>query len=176
MTAGMKDGTGLSSFGRRFPDRLTDVGICEEYAVTYAAGLAAAGMKPVVCIYSTFLQRAYDQILHDVCIQNLPVVFCVDRAGLVGADGKTHQGVFDLSYLTQLPNMTVLAPSSLAQFERMLTFALSAGGPIASGIRTERRRRERRMRMRMSPGAGTSSKRGRMRSFWRWAAECCRWR
>ena len=131
VTAGMKDGTGLSSFGRRFPDRLTDVGICEEYAVTYAAGLAAAGMKPVVCIYSTFLQRAYDQILHDVCIQNLPVVFCVDRAGLVGADGKTHQGVFDLSYLTQLPNMTVLAPSSLAQFERMLTFALSAGGPVA---------------------------------------------
>lgn len=131
ITAGMKDGTGLTAFGRRFPERLTDVGICEEYAVTYAAGLAAAGAKPVVCIYSTFLQRAYDQILHDVCIQNLPVVFCVDRAGVVGADGKTHQGVFDLSYLSHLPNMEVLAPSSLSQFDGMLSYALSAQKPVA---------------------------------------------
>lgn len=131
ITAGMKDGTGLTTFGKRFPERLTDVGICEEYAVTYAAGLAAAGAKPVVCIYSTFLQRAYDQILHDVCIQNLPVVFCVDRAGVVGADGKTHQGVFDLSYLSHLPNMEVLAPSSLSQFDAMLSYALSAKNPVA---------------------------------------------
>ena len=109
VTAAMADGTGLKRFGRQFPDRFFDVGIAEEHAVTFAAGLAAAGLKPVVAVYSSFLQRAYDQILHDVCIQNLPVVFAVDRAGLVGSDGETHQGIFDLSYLSSIPNMTVLA-------------------------------------------------------------------
>jgi 1-deoxy-D-xylulose-5-phosphate synthase len=129
--AAMPDGTGLSSFAKLYPDRFYDVGIAEQHAVTFAAGMAAAGMKPFVAIYSSFLQRAYDQIIHDVCIQNLPVVFCVDRAGLVGADGETHQGIFDLSFLSMIPNMTVCAPKNKYEFYDMLQFAYSYVGPIA---------------------------------------------
>ncbi len=129
--AAMPDGTGLSSFAKRYPKRFFDVGIAEQHAVTFAAGLAAAGMKPFVAIYSSFLQRAYDQIIHDVCIQNLPVVFCVDRAGLVGADGETHQGIFDLSYLSMIPNMTVCAPKNKYELYDMLQFAYRYPGPIA---------------------------------------------
>ena len=112
ITAAMADGTGLSTFARHFPNRFFDVGIAEEHAMTFAAGLAAGGMKPVFAVYSSFLQRAYDQTLHDVCLQNLPVVIAVDRAGLVGSDGETHQGVFDLSFLSTIPNMTVISPKN----------------------------------------------------------------
>ena len=112
VTAAMPDGTGLKRFSKEYPDRFFDVGIAEEHAVTSAAGMAAAGLKPVVAVYSSFLQRAYDQVIHDVCIQNLPVVFCVDRAGLVGSDGETHQGIFDLSYLSSIPNMHIMAPKN----------------------------------------------------------------
>ena len=108
ITAAMEDGTGLAGFRKKYPDRFFDVGIAEEHAVTFAAGLAAGGIKPVFAVYSSFLQRAYDQMIHDVCLQKLPVVFAVDRAGLVGSDGETHQGIFDLSYLSMIPNMTVL--------------------------------------------------------------------
>lgn len=131
VVAGMKDGTGLSEFAEKFPHNFIDVGIAEEYAVTLSAGMAVGGLKPIVAIYSTFLQRAYDQILHDVCLQNLPVVFCLDRAGLVGEDGKTHQGVFDLSYLTHLPNMTVLCPNSDLELSDALDYALSLNSPVA---------------------------------------------
>ncbi len=131
VTAAMADGTGLKRFGRQFPDRFFDVGIAEEHAVTFAAGLAAAGLKPVVAVYSSFLQRAYDQILHDVCIQNLPVVFAVDRAGLVGSDGETHQGIFDLSYLSSIPNMTVLAPKNKWELSDMIKFAADFPAPAA---------------------------------------------
>ena len=131
ITAAMPDGTGLKRFRNRFPDRFFDVGIAEEHAVTFAAGLAAGGMKPVVAIYSSFLQRAYDQIVHDVCIQNLPVVFAIDRAGLVGSDGETHQGIFDLSYLTGIPNMTVCAPKNMWELSDMIKFAVSYERPIA---------------------------------------------
>ncbi len=131
VTAAMPDGTGLNSFKERFPDRFFDVGIAEAHAVTSAAGMAAAGLKPVVAVYSSFLQRGYDQILHDVCLQNLHVVFAVDRAGLVGNDGETHQGIFDLSYLTSIPNMTVMAPKNRWELERELEFALSLNRPVA---------------------------------------------
>lgn len=131
LTAGMKDGTGLAAVEKAHPDNFIDVGIAEEFAVTFAAGMAAGGLKPVVCVYSTFLQRAYDEILHDVCIQKLPVVFCVDRAGLVGADGKTHQGVFDLSFLSHLPGMTILAPSCVNDLKAALKYAFSLGSPVA---------------------------------------------
>lgn len=131
ITAAMPDGTGLKRFRNRFPERFFDVGIAEEHAVTFAAGLAAGGMKPVVAIYSSFLQRAYDQIVHDVCIQNLPVVFAIDRAGLVGSDGETHQGIFDLSYLTGIPNMTVCAPKNMWELSDMIKFAVSYERPIA---------------------------------------------
>ncbi len=131
ITAGMLVGTGLQKVNEKYPSRVYDVGIAEEYAVTYASGLARGGMSPIVCVYSTFMQRAYDQILHDVCINNLPVVFCLDRAGLVGADGKTHQGVFDLSYLSHMPNMNVFAPSNINEFEDMLNYALSLKKPCA---------------------------------------------
>ena len=110
ITAAMPDGTGLKRFKNVFPERFFDVGIAEQHAVTFAAGLAAGGMIPVVAVYSSFLQRAFDQIVHDVCIQNLHVIFAVDRAGLVGSDGETHQGIFDLSYLSLIPNMCVMAP------------------------------------------------------------------
>ncbi len=131
ITAAMKTGTGLREFGERFPERLFDVGIAEQHAVTFAAGLAAAGMRPVVAVYSSFLQRAYDQILHDVCLQKLPVVFAIDRSGIVGADGETHQGVFDLSYLSSLPDMTILSPANGGELEAMLAFALTLDGPAA---------------------------------------------
>lgn len=131
LTAGMKDGTGLAAVEKAHPDNFIDVGIAEEFAVTFAAGMAAGGLKPVVCVYSTFLQRAYDEILHDVCIQKLPVVFCVDRAGLVGADGKTHQGVFDLSFLSHLPGMTILAPSCVNDLKAALKYVFSLGSPVA---------------------------------------------
>lgn len=131
ITAAMPDGTGLKRFRNIYPDRFFDVGIAEEHAVTFAAGLAAGGLKPVVAIYSSFLQRAYDQILHDVCIQNLPVVFAIDRAGLVGADGETHQGIFDLSFLSSIPGMHIMAPKNKWELSDMLKFAIGFQGPIA---------------------------------------------
>ncbi len=131
ITAAMPDGTGLKRFRNMYPERFFDVGIAEEHAVTFAAGLAAGGMKPVVAVYSSFLQRAYDQILHDVCIQNLPVVFAIDRAGLVGSDGETHQGIFDLSYLSSIPNMHIMAPKNKWELSDMLKFAVAFNGPIA---------------------------------------------
>jgi len=131
ITAAMTSGTGLSDFARRFPDRFFDVGICEQHAVTLAAGMARMGLRPVVAIYSTFLQRAYDQIVHDVCLQNLPVVFAVDRAGLVGEDGPTHHGVFDLSYLRHIPNLVVMAPSDENELADMLYSAFSYDMPVA---------------------------------------------
>lgn len=131
ITAAMPDGTGLKRFRNMFPDRFFDVGIAEQHAVTFAAGLTAGGLKPVVAVYSSFLQRAYDQILHDVCIQNLHVVFAIDRAGLVGSDGETHQGIFDLSYLSSIPNMTVMAPKNKWELSDMLKFAVDYDGPIA---------------------------------------------
>ncbi len=131
ITAAMPDGTGLKRFRNMYPERFFDVGIAEEHAVTFAAGLAAGGLKPVVAVYSSFLQRAYDQILHDVCIQNLPVVFAIDRAGLVGSDGETHQGIFDLSYLSSIPNMSVCAPKNKWELSDMLKFAVDLGAPIA---------------------------------------------
>lgn len=131
ITAAMREGTGLSKFAKEFPDRFFDVGIAEQHAVTFAAGLAVEGFKPVVAIYSTFLQRAYDQIIHDVCIQNLPVVFAIDRAGIVGADGETHQGVFDLSYLRHIPNMVVMAPKDGYELGDMLKTALQLNRPVA---------------------------------------------
>lgn len=131
ITAAMPDGTGLKRFHNRFPDRFFDVGIAEEHAVTFAAGLAAGGYIPVVAIYSSFLQRAYDQILHDVCLQNMHVVFAIDRAGIVGSDGETHQGIFDLSFLSSIPNMTIMAPKNKWELSDMLNFAVEYEGPIA---------------------------------------------
>lgn len=131
ITAAMPQGTGLEDFCDKFPARFFDVGIAEEHAVTFAAGLAKGGMKPVVAVYSSFLQRGYDQILHDVCIGNLPVVFAVDRAGIVGKDGETHQGAFDFSYLSTIPNMTVIAPSSAQELEKALEYAFKVNGPVA---------------------------------------------
>lgn len=131
ITAAMPDGTGLKRFSKKYPDRFFDVGIAEGHAVTFAAGLAAGGMRPIVAVYSSFLQRAYDQILHDVCIQNLPVIFAIDRAGLVGSDGETHQGIFDLSYLSSIPNMTVMAPKNKWELSDMLKFALTLESPVA---------------------------------------------
>jgi 1-deoxy-D-xylulose-5-phosphate synthase len=131
ITAAMRDGTGLKDFSKRYPDRFFDVGIAEQHGVTLSAGMAKSGLKPVFAVYSTFLQRGYDQLIHDVCIQNLPVVFAVDRAGIVGADGETHQGIFDMSYLTQMPNMTVMCPKSVKEISAMLKFALNHNGPIA---------------------------------------------
>jgi 1-deoxy-D-xylulose-5-phosphate synthase len=132
ITAAMSDGTGLGKFSKWFPDRFFDVGIAEEHAVTFAAGLAAGGLKPVFAVYSSFLQRAFDQILHDVCIQQLHVVFAVDRAGLVGSDGETHQGIFDLSFLSSIPNMTVIAPKNGWELRAALRFALEDYyGPVA---------------------------------------------
>ncbi len=131
ITAAMPDGTGLTAFAKRFPKRFFDVGIAEQHAVTFAAGLAAEGMRPVAAIYSTFLQRAYDQLVHDVALQNLPVLFAVDRGGIVGDDGPTHHGVFDFSYLRSIPNMTVMAPSDEVELARMLVTALRHEGPAA---------------------------------------------
>ena len=131
VTAAMPTGVGLKRFFNMFPDRCFDVGIAEEHAVTFAAGLALGGMIPVVAIYSSFLQRAYDQMMHDVCMQELHVVFAIDRAGLVGSDGETHHGVFDLSYLNSMPNMTVMAPKNLWELSDMMKFAVHFNGPIA---------------------------------------------
>ncbi|MBP3826168.1 MAG: 1-deoxy-D-xylulose-5-phosphate synthase, partial [Butyrivibrio sp.] len=131
ITAAMADGTGLKRFRNIYPDRFVDAGIAEEHAVTYAAGLALGGYKPVFAVYSSFLQRAYDQILEDVCLQNLPVVFAIDRAGLVGSDGETHQGIFDLSYMSSMPNMHVLAPKNKWELSDMLKFAVSLNAPVA---------------------------------------------
>ena len=131
ITAAMADGTGLNRFARYFPQRFFDVGIAEEHAMTFAAGLAAGGMKPVVALYSSFLQRAYDQIIHDVCLQNLPVTLAIDRAGLVGSDGETHQGIFDLSFLGSIPNMTVMSPKNRWEMADMIRFAVDYPGPIA---------------------------------------------
>ncbi|GAA0825543.1 1-deoxy-D-xylulose-5-phosphate synthase [Clostridium tertium] len=131
ITAAMPDGTGLKGFAKEFPNRFFDVGIAEAHATTLAAGLASANLKPVFAVYSTFLQRAFDQLIHDVCIQNMPVIFAIDRAGLVGEDGETHQGMFDLSYLSQVPNMTVLAPKHLNEIKVMLKWAFTQNGPVA---------------------------------------------
>ena len=131
ITAAMADGTGLSRFARRFPQRFFDVGIAEEHAMTFAAGLAAGGMKPVFAVYSSFLQRAYDQTIHDVCLQKLPVFIAVDRAGLVGSDGETHQGVFDLSYLSSIPNMTIMSPKNRWEMADMVRFAVDFPYPVA---------------------------------------------
>jgi 1-deoxy-D-xylulose-5-phosphate synthase len=131
VTAAMEEGTGLGLFAEKFPERFFDVGMAESHAVTFAAGLAMAGLRPVVAIYSTFLQRAYDQILHDVCLQGLPVVFALDRAGIVPHDGPTHQGLFDLSYLRHMPQMTVMAPSDEAELSEMLFTACSLDSPAA---------------------------------------------
>ena len=129
ISAAMPSGTGLMEYRELFPKRYFDVGIAEEHAVTFAAGLAAGGLRPVVALYSTFLQRAYDQILHDVCLENLPVTFAIDRSGLVGSDGETHQGVFDTSFLTNIPNLTIMSPASGEELEEMLKFAVDLGSP-----------------------------------------------
>ncbi|WP_273319415.1 1-deoxy-D-xylulose-5-phosphate synthase [Vallitalea guaymasensis] len=131
ISAAMPEGTGLDKFARKYPDKFIDVGIAEQHAVTYAAGLAASGIKPVVALYSSFLQRAYDQIIHDVCMQRLPVVFAIDRAGLVGEDGETHQGIFDISFLSHMPNMTVIAPKNKSELQSMIKFAVDYEAPIA---------------------------------------------
>jgi len=129
--AAMPYGTGLHKYSKRFPDRFFDVGIAEEHAVTFAAGLAASGLKPYVAIYSSFLQRAYDQIIHDVCLQDLPVVFCIDRAGIVGADGETHQGIFDISFLSTIPNMYIFAPKNKYDLFDILNFSIEFKHPLA---------------------------------------------
>ena len=127
----MPSGTGLKKFAEKFPRRFFDVGIAEEHAVTLAAGMAAGGLKPVVAIYSTFMQRAYDQILHDICLQNLPVILCLDRAGLVGEDGATHHGAFDLAYLRTIPNMNILAPKDENELRQMIFAAFRQNKPVA---------------------------------------------
>ena len=130
ITASMKDGTGLTEFQKQFPDRFFDIGIAEQHAVGLAAGMAKAGMIPVVPIYSSFYQRAYDQVIHDVAIQNLPVIMCVDRAGLVGADGETHQGTLDMAFFRLVPNLTIIAPKDFEELRKMLEFATSFKRPI----------------------------------------------
>ena len=131
VTAAMETGTGLKRFHNMFPKRFFDVGIAEEHAVTFAAGLAAGGQRPVFAVYSSFLQRAYDQVLHDVCMQDLPVTFAIDRAGITGSDGETHQGIFDISYLMTIPNITLLAPKNKWEFSDMIKFAIASGHPAA---------------------------------------------
>lgn len=130
ITAAMKDGTGLTKFSKEYPDRFFDVGIAEQHAVGLAAGLAKAGLKPVVPIYSSFYQRAYDQVIHDIAIQKLPVILCVDRAGIVGNDGETHQGIFDLSFFSIVPNLTIMAPKNFKELEEMLAFAVKQDSPM----------------------------------------------
>ncbi|MEW5773049.1 MAG: 1-deoxy-D-xylulose-5-phosphate synthase [Thermodesulfobacteriota bacterium] len=131
ITAAMPEGTGLAEFARRFPERFVDVGICEQHAVTFAAGLATRGFRPVVAVYSTFMQRSYDQVVHDVCLQNLPVTLCLDRGGLVGEDGPTHHGAFDISYLRHVPNLILMSPKDEAELQRMLATCLAHPGPAA---------------------------------------------
>ena len=130
ITAAMKDGTGLTEFSKKYPNRFFDVGIAEQHALGLAAGLAKAGMTPIVPIYSSFYQRAYDQVIHDICLQNLPVVLCADRAGLVGADGETHHGAFDMSFFKIIPNLTILAPKDFKELEQMLEFAIKLKKPV----------------------------------------------
>lgn len=130
VTAAMKDGTGLAKFAKEYPERFFDVGIAEQHAIGFAAGLAKEGMTPVVPIYSSFYQRAYDQVIHDVCIQKLPVVMCVDRAGIVGADGETHQGIYDLSFFKIIPNLTIMAPKDFRELEQMLEYAIKLQSPV----------------------------------------------
>ena len=130
ITAAMKDGTGLSEFAEKYPDRFFDVGIAEQHALTFAAGLAKEGMIPFVPIYSSFYQRAYDQVIHDICMQNLPVIMCVDRAGIVGADGETHQGIFDLSFFKLIPNIVIMAPKDFNELEKMMEFAIKIKKPV----------------------------------------------
>ena len=155
VTAAMPDGTGLTAFRKHFPDRFFDVGIAEQHAVTSAAGLAAGGMRPVVVVYSSFLQRGFDQVVHDVCLQNLPVVFAIDRAGLVGADGETHQGIFDLSFLSCIPNMTVMAPKNRWELEDMLDLAFTMDGPCAIRYpRGQAYRGLKQFRQKVEPGKG----------------------
>jgi 1-deoxy-D-xylulose-5-phosphate synthase len=131
ISAAMLDGTGLGGFAKKFPGRTFDVGIAEGHAVTFAAGMATKGFRPVFAVYSTFLQRGYDQIVEDVCLQNLPVIFGIDRAGIVGADGETHHGIFDISYLNHIPNMTVLAPADACELEMMMEYAMTLDGPCS---------------------------------------------
>ncbi len=131
VTAAMPEGTGLAKFAEAYPDRFFDVGIAEQHGVTFAAGMATEGLKPVVAIYSTFLQRAYDQVLHDVCLDRLPVIFAIDRGGIVGEDGSTHHGLFDMSYLRCLPNMVIMAPADENELQHMLATAIEHDGPIA---------------------------------------------
>src|SRR6202163_254348 len=131
ITPAMREGSGLVEFSKRFPERYHDVAIAEQHAVTFAAGLAAEGVKPVVAIYSTFLQRAYDQLIHDVALQNLPVIFALDRAGLVGSDGATHQGSYDLTFLRCIPNMVIMAPADENECRQMLYTATTLPGPSA---------------------------------------------
>ena len=131
VTAAMPDGTGLTRFSKKFPKRFFDVGIAEQHAVTFAAGMAAGGLKPFVALYSSFLQRSFDQVIHDACLQRLPIVFCIDRAGIVGADGETHQGIFDLSFLSLIPGLVVCAPKNAAELCDMMDFAYEYDGPIA---------------------------------------------
>ena len=126
----MKDGTGLTEFAKKYPERFFDVGIAEQHALTFAAGLAKEGMIPFVPIYSSFYQRAYDQVIHDICIQNLPVIMCVDRAGIVGADGETHQGILDLSFFKVIPNITIIAPKDFKELEDMMNFAVTLNKPV----------------------------------------------
>ena len=130
ITAAMKDGTGLTEFANKFPDRFFDVGIAEQHALCMAAGMAKEGMKPVVPIYSSFYQRGYDQVIHDIAIQKLPVVMCVDRAGIVGADGETHQGLLDMAFFRIVPNLTIMAPKDFVEFEKMIEFAIKLGKPV----------------------------------------------
>jgi len=131
VTAAMTDGTGLKDFSSKFPNRFFDVGIAEQHALCMVAGMARAGLKPVIALYSSFLQRGYDQVIHDICMQELPVVIGIDRAGIVGNDGETHQGIFDLSFLSTIPNLTVMAPKDFIEFEKMLEFAIGHSKPIA---------------------------------------------
>src|SRR5438045_7468014 len=131
ITPAMREGSGMVEYSERFPERYFDVGIAEQHAVTFAAGLACEGMKPVLAIYSTFLQRGYDQLIHDVAIQKLPVLFALDRGGLVGGDGATHHGAFDFAYLRTVPNLTVMAPSDAEECRQMLTTGIGLNGPSA---------------------------------------------
>ncbi len=203
ITAAMTQGTGLEAFERRFPDRFYDVGIAEEHAAVFAAGLAIGGMRPVVALYSTFLQRAFDMLVQDIGLQHLPVTFAVDRAGLVGDDGPTHHGAFDLSFLRVIPGMTVMAPSSQEELQRMLATALTLDGPAAiryprglaapfsplaeieplevgrgggaAGRRGRRARRRRHRRRHRSRGRRAAGRRRRDARRWSTRASSSRW-
>jgi 1-deoxy-D-xylulose-5-phosphate synthase len=155
ISAAMKEGTGLEKFAERYPDRFYDVGIAEPHAVTFAAGLATQGLKPIVAIYSTFLQRAFDEIIHDVCLQNLPVVFAIDRAGIVGEDGPTHSGAFDITYLRDIPNLVIMAPKDGSELRSMLEFAFKHTGPVA--IRYPRGKINQKLEFNLQPVGGKKS-------------------